>query len=134
MYRTLIASVNTYMRTTAVARFGCRLACLLLLPWLAEAADPPASPPINPPDERAPARPAPKAKRGNRPRADGTNAPQATAAESLTVLRGFKAELLRSAEAGEGSWICMTVDQKGRLIISPEAESLPLLRVTLGGD
>jgi putative heme-binding domain-containing protein len=127
MDRPLIASVNTYMRTSAVARFGCHLACLLLLPLLALAADPPAG-------QADSSKPAAKAKRGKRPRADGTNAPQATAAESLTVMPGFKVELLRSAEAGEGSWICMTVDPKGRLIISPEAETLPLLRVTLAGD
>jgi len=59
-------------------------------------------------------------------------APRATAAESLTVLPGFKAELLKSAETGEGSWICMTIDDRGRFIISPEKEEAPLLRITLG--
>jgi glucose/arabinose dehydrogenase len=61
-------------------------------------------------------------------------APRATPAESLTVLPGFKAELLKSAQIGEGSWICMTVDDRGRLIISPERDQLPLLRITLGAD
>jgi len=55
----------------------------------------------------------------------------ATPAESLKVLPGFKAELLRSAAAGEGSWICMTTDSRGRLIISPQADDQPLLRITL---
>jgi putative heme-binding domain-containing protein len=58
-------------------------------------------------------------------------APQATSAESLTVLPGFKVELVRSAQPGEGSWICMTTDSKGRLIISPQADDQPLLRITL---
>ncbi len=34
-------------------------------------------------------------------------AAKATAAESLTVMPGFKVELIRSAEIGEGSWICI---------------------------
>jgi putative heme-binding domain-containing protein len=54
----------------------------------------------------------------------------ATAAESLTVLDGFKVELLRSAQAGEGSWVAMTVDAQGRLIISPQGRE-PMLCVTL---
>jgi putative heme-binding domain-containing protein len=54
----------------------------------------------------------------------------ATPAESLTVLDGFKVELLRSAQAGEGSWVAMTVDPQGRLIISPQGKE-PMLRVTL---
>ena len=54
----------------------------------------------------------------------------ATAAESLTVLDGFKVELLRSAQPGEGSWVAMTVDPKGRLIISPQGKE-PMLRITL---
>jgi putative heme-binding domain-containing protein len=57
--------------------------------------------------------------------------PQATLAEALKVLPGFRVQLLRSAEKSEGSWICMTVDNKGRLIISPQADDQPLLRVTL---
>lgn len=58
----------------------------------------------------------------------------ATLGESLTTLPGFKAELLKSADATEGSWICMTVDDKGRFIISPEKDEAPLLRITLGPD
>jgi len=54
----------------------------------------------------------------------------ATAAESLTVLDGFKVELLRSAQPGEGSWVSMTVDPQGRLIVSPQGRE-PMLRVTL---
>lgn len=57
--------------------------------------------------------------------------PRATAAETLTVPPGFKVELLRSAGPDEGSWISMTVDAKGRLIISPQEDERPLLRVAL---
>lgn len=63
-----------------------------------------------------------------------TKAPQpkeATPAEGLTAMPGFKVELLRSSEPGEGSWISMTVDHKGRLIISPQDDKQPLLRLTL---
>jgi putative heme-binding domain-containing protein len=55
---------------------------------------------------------------------------QATAASAITVKPGFKVELLHSADATEGSWISMTADDKGRLIISPQSEG-KLLRVTL---
>jgi putative heme-binding domain-containing protein len=55
----------------------------------------------------------------------------ATPAEQLTVLPGFQVQLLHSAEAGEGSWICMTVDPQGRLIVSPQNDKQPLLRITL---
>ncbi|HWN97167.1 MAG TPA: c-type cytochrome, partial [Methylomirabilota bacterium] len=56
----------------------------------------------------------------------------ATPAESITVPDGFKVELLRSAQAGEGSWVGMTVDPQGRLIISPQGRE-PMLRLTLDG-
>ncbi|MBI3853785.1 MAG: c-type cytochrome [Verrucomicrobia bacterium] len=60
----------------------------------------------------------------------GLGAREATPAESLTVLPGFKVELLKSAETGEGSWVSMTIDPKGRLIISPQNKE-PMLRLTL---
>ena len=44
---------------------------------------------------------------------------------------GFQAELLHLAGKDEGSWICMTIDPQGRLIISPQQDDKPLLRVTL---
>ncbi len=72
-----------------------------------------------------------RGKLGDKPWGDVLKVPVATAAESLTLLPGFKVELLHSSEIGEGSWICMTIDQKGRLIISPQADNQPLLRVTL---
>jgi len=55
---------------------------------------------------------------------------EATSAESMHVEPGFKVELLHSSGPTEGSWIDMTVDDKGRLIISPQDEG-KLLRVTL---
>lgn len=56
----------------------------------------------------------------------------ALAPESITVAKGFKIELLRSAQAGEGSWVAMTTDPKGRLIVAPQGKE-PMLRFTLDG-
>jgi len=56
--------------------------------------------------------------------------PTAVAAEALRVAEGFRVELLRSADAGEGSWVSLTFDPKGRMWISPQG-SEPLLRMTL---
>ncbi len=67
---------------------------------------------------------------GRQPWGEVLKSPVATAAESLQVAPGFKAELLRSAQPGEGSWVSMTIDPKGRLIVSPQGEE-PLLRITL---
>ena len=39
---------------------------------------------------------------------------------SLTIAAGFSAELLASAQAGQGSWVCMTFDALGRAVISPQ--------------
>ena len=58
---------------------------------------------------------------------------EATPAESLKVPEGFKVELLRSSQPGEGSWVSLTVDPKGRLIVSPQDKE-PMLRITLGED
>ncbi|MCC6234890.1 MAG: c-type cytochrome [Verrucomicrobiales bacterium] len=55
--------------------------------------------------------------------------PQATPAESLTVLPGFQVELLRSARTNEGSWITLAFDPRGRAIVSPQSDTLPLLRL-----
>ena len=58
---------------------------------------------------------------------------EATPAESLKVADGFKVDLLRSAQPDEGSWVSMTVDDKGRLIVSPQ-DKQPMLRFTIGKD
>lgn len=54
----------------------------------------------------------------------------ATPAETLTLPPGFKAELLRSATAAEGSWIAMAFDPQGRLTVGREKRGL--LRMRLG--
>lgn len=54
----------------------------------------------------------------------------ATPAESLTVLPGFKVELLRSAQPEEDSWIAMAFDPQGRLTVAREKRGL--IRFTLG--
>lgn len=59
---------------------------------------------------------------------------QATAAESLQTLPGFKVELLRSARIDEGSWVSMTFDPKGRLIIAPDPGGLLRLTLADGGQ
>jgi len=43
-----------------------------------------------------------------------------TPPEQIQVPPGFKVELLREAGPREGSWICMTQDEQGRLYISPQ--------------
>jgi putative heme-binding domain-containing protein len=57
---------------------------------------------------------------------------EATPPEKISVLPGFKVQLLHSATTNEGSWISMTMDPQGRLIISPQAEG-KLLRLTVVG-
>lgn len=59
------------------------------------------------------------------------NSAKATAASDLTLLPGFKAELVHMATTDEGSWICLTIDARGRLIISPQKAESRLFRVTL---
>jgi putative heme-binding domain-containing protein len=59
-------------------------------------------------------------------RALGTNV--ATAAEHITALPGFTVELLRSAQAGEGSWVAVTLDPRGRIVVAREDRGL--LRLT----
>src|SRR5580658_4097209 len=55
---------------------------------------------------------------------------EATSAAAIKVEPGFTVQLLHSATANEGSWISMTIDTQGRLIISPQDKS-PLLRLSL---
>jgi putative heme-binding domain-containing protein len=56
--------------------------------------------------------------------------PVATPVDAIQVQEGFRLELVHSARPGEGSWISMTRDDQGRLIVSPQG-SEPLLRLTL---
>jgi hypothetical protein len=53
----------------------------------------------------------------------------ATPVESISVIKGFKVRLLHTAADDEGSWISMTSDPQGRLIIAPDKGRL--LRMTL---
>jgi putative heme-binding domain-containing protein len=57
----------------------------------------------------------------------GTNT--ATRAEHLTARAGFQVELLRSAQTNEGSWVALTFDPQGRVVIAREDRGL--LRMTL---
>src|ERR1041384_2672539 len=64
---------------------------------------------------------------------------QTTPADAIDVPNGFKIELLRPAQPNEGSWVAMTVDNKGRLIVSPQHARASdteggLLRFTMGAD
>ena len=53
---------------------------------------------------------------------------RATPAEAIQVPEGFEVELLHSARPGEGSWSAMTLDEQGRVIVSPQYGTL--LRIT----
>ena len=57
---------------------------------------------------------------------------QATPAEALEVRPGFRVELLRSAKAGEGSWISMTRDDRGRWYFARDSRGV--VRVTPAAD
>ncbi|MGC1274944.1 MAG: PQQ-dependent sugar dehydrogenase [Planctomycetaceae bacterium] len=59
---------------------------------------------------------------------------QATPPSSITVPAGFEVELLRSAQAGEDSWISMTFDPRGRIIIGLDTVGLARLEPPAGGD
>lgn len=48
----------------------------------------------------------------------------ATDPAGFTLLPGFKAELVRSAQAGEDSWVSMTFDPQGRIILGREKRGL----------
>ena len=57
---------------------------------------------------------------------------QATPVDSITLPPGFTAQLLRSAGKGEGSWISMTFDDQGRLILGRDRRGIA--RLTLSQD
>jgi putative heme-binding domain-containing protein len=69
-------------------------------------------------------------KLGDEPWGQIFSAREATSAESIHVEPGFKVQLLHSAAPTEGSWIAMTIDAQGRLIVSPQ-EKGKLLRLSL---
>ena len=53
-----------------------------------------------------------------------------TSASTIFAPEGFKVELLKAAEENEDSWVGMTFDDKGRIIVAMEDKGL--LRLTLG--
>jgi len=57
---------------------------------------------------------------------------QATSPANIHVRDGFRVELLRSAQPDEGSWISMTFDDQGRIILGEDRAGL--LRMTLGAS
>ncbi len=57
-------------------------------------------------------------KEGDNPWFEVMNSP--TTAAELTLPPGFKSEILREAQPNEGSWISMTKDDQGRLILSSQ--------------
>jgi putative heme-binding domain-containing protein len=62
---------------------------------------------------------------------DDLRPPAATPAEEIKVATGFRVERLYSVpRSSQGSWVCMTGDPKGRLIVSDQSGSL--YRVTPG--
>jgi len=68
---------------------------------------------------------------GNLPGSDGKITAEATPADQITTLPGFKIELLYSVpKAEQGSWVSMTSDPKGRFIVS--GQDGPMYRVTPG--
>lgn len=61
---------------------------------------------------------------------DALKSTTATPAGEIRALPGFKVELVRPALPGEGSWVALAFDAKGRAVISREDKGL--LRLTLG--
>jgi putative heme-binding domain-containing protein len=49
---------------------------------------------------------------------------QATDPKDFTLLPGFKAELVRSAQPGEDSWVAMAFDPQGRVTLAKEKKGL----------
>jgi putative heme-binding domain-containing protein len=56
----------------------------------------------------------------------------ATPPESITVPPGFRVELLRSAQEGEDSWISMSFDPRGRIVVGLDKQGVA--RLTPRGD
>ena len=59
---------------------------------------------------------------------------QATDPSTLTLLPGFKAELIRSSQPGEDSWVSMAFDEQGRITLGKEKKGLMRLTISGSGD
>lgn len=59
---------------------------------------------------------------------------RATPPKLLTVPEGFVVELLRSAQPQEGSWISMTFDDKGRVIVALDRKGLARIEINKDGS
>lgn len=59
-------------------------------------------------------------------------AKDATPVSSIVVQEGFEVELLRSAQEGEDSWISMTFDDRGRILLGLDSKGVA--RVEIGKD
>jgi len=67
---------------------------------------------------------------------DALGGKPAEPAASIRLLPGFEAELVRSARPGESSWISLTFDSEGRILLGCEGRDKKhgLLRLTLPAD
>ncbi|APZ91883.1 putative membrane-bound dehydrogenase domain protein [Fuerstiella marisgermanici] len=57
---------------------------------------------------------------------------QATPVDSISLPAGFRAQLLRSAGKGEGSWISMTFDNRGRIVLGRDKRGV--VRLSLNDE
>ena len=51
---------------------------------------------------------------------------------TISALPGFAVEMVRQAGPGEGSWISLAFDPKGRMVVARETKGL--LRMTLDAE
>ncbi len=58
---------------------------------------------------------------------------QATQPDSIRASKGFEVQLLRSAQEGEGSWISMTFDPQGRILVGLDQQGLGRLMLAEDG-
>src|SRR5262245_12325536 len=66
--------------------------------------------------------------------AAGAQAEDATPTSSITVLPKFRVELLRSAAPEDGSWISMTLEPDGRIIVGRDDAGFARLSPPDGAD
>lgn len=59
---------------------------------------------------------------------------QATPVSSISVRHGFVVELLRSAQQDEGSWISLTFDHRGRIVLGIDDTGLARLTISPNGS